>query len=64
MSKNSPNKMRTVTKSSNPAKNEIVDGSNDSVLTNYIREISDYRSLTQAEEKFLAKKAKDRKSVV
>ena len=51
--------MRTVTKSSNPAKNEIVDGSNDSVLTNYIREISDYRSLTQAEEKFLAKKAKE-----
>lgn len=59
MSKNSPIKMRTVTKSSNPAKNEIVDGSNDSVLTNYIREISDYRSLTQAEEKFLAKKAKE-----
>lgn len=59
MSKNSPIKMRSVTKSSNPAKNEIVDGSNDSVLTNYIREISDYRSLTQAEEKFLAKKAKE-----
>lgn len=59
MSKNSPIKMRTVTKSSNPAKNEIVDGSNDSVLSNYIREISDYRSLTQAEEKFLAKKAKE-----
>lgn len=59
MSKNSPIKMRTVTKSSNPAKNEIVDGSNDSVLTNYIREISDYRSLSQAEEKFLAKKAKE-----
>lgn len=59
MSKNSPIKMRTVTKSSNPAKNEIVDGSNDSVLTNYIREISDYRSLTQAEEKILAKKAKE-----
>lgn len=59
MSKNSPIKMRTVTKSSNPAKNEIVDGSNDSVLTNYIREISDYRSLTQTEEKFLAKKAKE-----
>ena len=59
MSKNSPIKMRTVTKSSNPAKNEIVDGSNESVLTNYIREISDYRSLTQAEEKFLAKKAKE-----
>lgn len=59
MSKNSPIKMRTVTKSSNPAKNEIIDGSNDSVLSNYIREISDYRSLTQAEEKDLAKRAKE-----
>ena len=44
MSKNSPIQMRTVTKLSNPAKNEIIDGSNDSVLSNYIREISDYRS--------------------
>ena len=31
MSKNSPIQMRTVTKLSNPAKNEIIDGSNDSV---------------------------------
>lgn len=59
MSKNSPIQMRTVTKSSNPAKNEIIDGSNDSVLSNYIREISDYRSLTPSEEKDLAKKAKE-----
>lgn len=51
--------MRTVTKSSNPAKNEIIDGSNDSVLSNYIREISDYRSLTPSEEKDLAKRAKE-----
>ena len=59
MSKNSPIKMRT-TKSSNPAKNEIVDGSpEDNVLANYIREIADYRSLTQAEEKVLAQKAKE-----
>lgn len=59
MSKNSPIKMRT-TKSSNPAKNEIVDGSpEDNVLANYIREIADYRSLTQAEEKMLAQKAKE-----
>lgn len=59
MSKNSPIKMRT-TKSSNPAKNEIVDGSpEDNVLANYIREIADYRSLTQAEEKALAQKAKE-----
>jgi len=59
MSKNSPIKMRTVTKSSNPAKNEIIDGSNDNVLSNYIREISDYRSLTPLEEKELAKRAKE-----
>lgn len=59
MSKNSPIQMRTVTKLSNPARNEIIDGSNDSVLSNYIREISDYRSLTPSEEKDLAKRAKE-----
>lgn len=59
MSKNSPIQMRTVTKLSNPAKNEIIAGSNDSVLSNYIREISDYRSLTPSEEKDLAKRAKE-----
>lgn len=59
MSKNSPIQMRTVTKLSNPAKNEIIDGSNDSVLSNYIREISDYRSLTPSEEKDLAKRTKE-----
>ena len=59
MSKNSPIQMRTVTKLSNPAKNEIIDGSNDSVLSNYIREISDYRSLTPSEEKDLAKRVKE-----
>lgn len=59
MSKNSPIKMRTVTKSSNPARNEIVEGANDNVLSNYIREISDYQALTQAEEIALAKKAKE-----
>lgn len=59
MSKNSPIQMRTVTKLSNPAKNEIIDCSNDSVLSNYIREISDYRSLTPSEEKDLAKRAKE-----
>lgn len=59
MKKNTPVKMKTVTKSSNPAKNEIIDGANDSTLSNYIREISDYRSLTTEEEKELAQKAKD-----
>lgn len=46
-------------KKTNPAKNEVVDAPNDNVLANYIREISDYRSLSVAEEKELAKKAKD-----
>ena len=51
--------MKTTKQFSNPAKNEVLDGSDDSVLSNYIREISDYRSLTTEEEKELAKKAKD-----
>ena len=51
MSKNSPIKMKTVTKLSNPAKNEIVDGANDDVFSNYLREISDYRALSTEEEK-------------
>ena len=59
MKKNVLVKMKKTSKSSNPAKNEIIDGSNDSTLSNYIREISDYRSLTAAEEKELAKRAKN-----
>ncbi|CCY62283.1 rNA polymerase sigma factor [Clostridium sp. CAG:967] len=59
MKKNSPIKMKTTRQFSNPAKNEVLDGSDDSVLSNYIREISDYRSLTPAEEKETAKKAKE-----
>lgn len=46
-------------KKTNPAKNEVVDAQNDNVLANYIREISDYRALSVAEEKELAKKAKE-----
>ena len=46
-------------KKTNPAKNEVVDAPNDNVLANYIREISDYRALSLAEEKELAKKAKE-----
>lgn len=59
MKKNVLVKMKKTSQSSNPAKNEILDGSNDSTLSNYIREISDYRSLTTTEEKELAKKAKN-----
>ncbi len=59
MSKNSPIKMRAIKKSSNPAKNETFDGSNDDVLSNYIRDISDYHALSTDEEKNLAKRAKE-----
>lgn len=46
-------------KKTNPAKNEVIEATNDTALANYLREISDYRSLTQAEEKELAKRAKE-----
>lgn len=59
MAKNSVIKMRQTKEFSNPAKNEVVDASNDTVLANYIREISNYKQLTQAEEKEVAKKAKE-----
>lgn len=59
MKKNVLVKMKKTSQSSNPAKNEILDSSNDSTLSNYIREISDYRSLSASEEKELAKKAKN-----
>lgn len=48
-----------VMKKSNPAKNEVIEASNDSVLSNYIREISDYRSLSAEEEKEVARLAKE-----
>lgn len=59
MKKNLPVKMKSTGQLSNPAKNEIFDGSSDSVLSNYLREISDYKSLTPTEEKELAKKAQN-----
>jgi len=57
MSKNRIVKMRK-SEFSNPAKNEIVEASNDSALSTYIREISDYRSLSAEEEREVAKRAK------
>ena len=59
MKNNLPVKMKKAGQLSNPSKNEILDSSNDSVLSNYLREISDYKSLTPSEEKELAKKAKN-----
>ena len=57
MKKSLPVKMKQTSQLSNPAKNEILEG--DSILSAYVREISDYKSLTPAEEKETAKKAKE-----
>lgn len=51
-------KMRK-TEFSNPAKNEILEAADDSVLRNYFREISDYRALSSEEERELAKLANE-----
>lgn len=59
MSKNRPVKMKKVFQKSNPAKNEVLASSNDSILTGYLREIADYPSLSASEEKQVAKLAKE-----
>ena len=59
MKKNSPIKLKKVAKFSNPAKNEVLQAENDSVLANYLREISVYPSLSAKEERELAKRAKE-----
>lgn len=58
MNSNSPVKMKKAGKLSNPAKNEILNSFNDDLLKDYIREISDYKALSQDEEKAFAKRAK------
>lgn len=57
MKKDLPVKMKQTSQTSNPAKNEILEG--DSVLSNYIREISDYKPLSLKDEKEIAQKAQD-----
>ena len=52
-------KMRRTSQSTNPAKNVVLQGSNDCVLSCYLREISNYPTLTTNEEKAVAKKAKE-----
>ena len=59
MNSNSPVKMKKAGQLSNPAKNEILNSFNDELLKDYVREISDYKALSQEEEKILAKKAKE-----
>lgn len=55
--KNSRIKMRRTTSLTNPAKNEVVQGGDDSCLSYYLRQISNYKALSIEEEKELAKKA-------
>lgn len=59
MSNDLPVKMKRTSKKSDPAKNEVVEAVNDSVLTAYLREISTYESLSAEEERKVAKLAKE-----
>lgn len=52
-------KMRKTGEFSNPAKNEVLEGSNDNVLSAYIKEIADYRQLSTEEEREVAKRASE-----
>ena len=58
MSKNAPIRMKK-TESSNPAKYEVLEANTNSDLAGYIREISNYPQLTAAEERELARRAKE-----
>lgn len=58
MSKNAPIRMKK-TESSNPAKYEVLEANTNSELAGYIREISNYPQLSAAEERELAKRAKE-----
>lgn len=57
MSKNSPIKMKKVSNFSNPANNEVLQA--DTVLSNYLKEISQYPALSTKEERAIAKRAKE-----
>lgn len=59
MSKNHPVKMKKVIEKSNPAKNEVLSASTDSILNGYLREIADYPSFSASEEKEIARLAKE-----
>lgn len=57
--KNEKIKMKKTSKSTNPARNSVLQGADDSLLSCYLREISNYPTLTTEEEKRIAKLAKD-----
>lgn len=55
--KNEKIKMRKTSKSTNPAKNKVLQADRDSVLNCYLREIANYPALSALEEKEIAKRA-------
>lgn len=57
--KNSKIKMRKTSRLTNPAKNSVLQGTNDSLLSCYLREISNCPTLSPTEEKEVAKRAKE-----
>ena len=57
MSKNTPVKMKRTSSKSDPAKYEVLQASNDSMLKEYVRELANYPQLSSAEERELAKLA-------
>lgn len=57
--KNEKIKMRKTSRLTNPAKNKVLQGDNDSLLSCYLREISSYPTLNGTEEKNVAKRAKE-----
>ena len=59
MSKNTPIKMKKTSSKSDPAKYEVLQASNDSLLQNYLKEIANYPSLSSKEEKEIAKLASE-----
>ena len=52
-------KMRKTSKLTNPAKNVVLQGANDSLLSTYMHEIFAFPTLSATEEKTVAKKAKE-----
>ena len=55
--KNNQIKMRKTSKSTNPAKNKVLQADTDSLLNCYLREIAHYPTLSTGEEKEIAKRA-------
>lgn len=57
--KNQKIKLKKTTRLSNPSKNSIIPRDNDDTLHFYLREISNYPTLSASEEKIVAKRAKE-----